>query len=86
VGSNKVEEERLPKQIKEWSMVIMGNSQQRPLMWFMPEEPGPMVTLHASWGADFTGETSAFLTKEEAIEFCRKRWKRNDPIIREEQP
>jgi hypothetical protein len=55
-------------------------------MWFMPEEPGPMVTLHASWGADFTGETSAFLTKEEAIEFCRKRWKRNDPIIREEQP
>lgn len=54
----------------------------RPLVWFIPEQPGPMVTMHACWGADFMGETAVFPTKEEAVDFCWKRWRRADPIVK----
>lgn len=55
----------------------------KPLVWFIPEQPGEMVTLHACWGADFCGSTAVFRTKEEAVAFCHKAWNR-EPIIREE--
>lgn len=44
-------------------------------VWFIPEEVGKMVTIHAHWGADNGYETSTFLTKDEAIDFCWRRWK-----------
>lgn len=52
----------------------------RPLVWFIPETKGRMVTMHACWGADYCGETGAFPTEAEAVEFCRKRWKK-EPVI-----
>lgn len=42
---------------------------------YKPEEPGEMVTMHACWVADNGYETAVFPTKEEAIAFCRRRWK-----------
>ncbi len=47
-----------------------------PLVWFIPEQSGVMVTMHACWGADFAGETAVFPTEGEAVEFCRKHWRR----------
>lgn len=44
-------------------------------VWFIPEEVGDMVTLHARWGADNGIETSTFLTQQEAIDFCWRRWR-----------
>lgn len=55
---------------------------RKPLVWFIPEEPGDIVTIHAHWGADFNGSTAVFRTKEEAIAYCRKVWHR-EPIIRD---
>lgn len=54
----------------------------KPLVWFIPEDVGPLVTMHACWGADFYGETAVFPTQAEAVEFCRKRWNR-EPSIKE---
>lgn len=42
---------------------------------FRPEEDGPLVTFKACWSADFRGETAVFVTQEEAVEFCWKRWR-----------
>ncbi len=50
-------------------------SEPKPLVWFIPEKRGLMVTLHACWGADFGGETAVFPTEAEAVAFCHKRWK-----------
>jgi len=47
---------------------------RKALVWFIPEKRGRMVTMHACWGADFAGETAVFPTKQEAIDFARKRW------------
>lgn len=58
----------------------------RPLVWFIPEQEGPMVTLHACWGADFDGKTAVFPTKAAAIEFCRKRWKREPAVLDKGEP
>ncbi len=41
----------------------------RPLVWFIPERPGRMVTMHACWGADFNGSTAVFPTEAEAVAF-----------------
>ena len=53
------------------------SGEERPgaLVWFSPEEPGEIVTLHAYWGADNGVETATFPTKAEAIEFCWRRWR-----------
>ena len=53
-----------------------------PLVWFIPERPGRMVTMHACWGADFAGETAVFPTEAEAVAFCRRRWRREPRIDR----
>jgi hypothetical protein len=41
---------------------------------YRPEEPGPLVTMHACWMADNGVETAVFVTQQEAVEFCVKRW------------
>lgn len=57
-----------------------GDSGPRPLVWFIPEKRGRMVTMHACWGADFMGETAVFPTMDEAVAFCHKRWKREPRV------
>lgn len=52
----------------------------RAIVRFLPEEVGRMVTMHACWSADNGVETSVFPTEDEAIEFCRKRW-RMEPVV-----
>lgn len=47
---------------------------------FLPEEVGPMVTMHACWSADNGYETAVFPTKDEAVLFCRRRW-HSEPVI-----
>ena len=41
---------------------------------YRPEEPGPLVTMHACWMADNGVETAVFVTQQEAVEFCVTRW------------
>lgn len=54
----------------------------RVVVEFLPEQIGQMVTFHACWSADNGSETAVFPTKEEAIEFCHKRWRRGpDKVI-----
>jgi hypothetical protein len=43
-------------------------------VFFTPEIPGPMATIHAGWAADDGYETCPFLTKEEAMAFASKRY------------
>lgn len=50
-------------------------------VWFQPEEPGGMVTLHAYWGADNGVETATFPTKEEAVAFCWRRWRLKARVV-----
>ena len=54
----------------------------RPLVWFIPERPGRMVTMHACWGADFNGKTAVFPTEAEAVDFCLKLWRREPRVDR----
>lgn len=58
----------------------------KPLVWFIPEQPGHIVTMHACWGADFAGETAVFPGEAEAVAFCLKRWKREPCIDRRGAP
>ena len=54
----------------------------QPRIWHEPEKPGRLVTLHPCWVADFAGETAVFATRAEAVEFSRKRWRREPVEIR----
>lgn len=54
----------------------------RPLVWFIPERPGRMVTMHACWGTDYHGSTAVFPTEAEAVAFCRQLWKREPRVNR----
>lgn len=46
----------------------------RAVVEYVPEERGSLVTMHACWLADNGCETAVFPTKQEAIDFCWKRW------------
>ena len=46
-----------------------------------PEERGHMVTMHACWSADNGIETAVFPTKQEAIDFCWRRWRLRARVI-----
>lgn len=41
---------------------------------YVPEQPGPLVTMHACWMADNGFETAVFASRDEAVDFCVKRW------------
>ena len=50
---------------------------------YRPEIRSPLSTLHACWVADNGRETAVFATKDEAIAFCVKRWRRQPDRIDE---
>lgn len=54
----------------------------RATVFSTPEQVGRLVTIHAGWAADNGYETAAFATKDEAIEFCWKRWRVPPEAIR----
>lgn len=59
---------------------MRGGSEAHPVVGFVPEDVGPMVTLHAHWYADNGYETAVFPTEQEAVAFARRRWRR-EPIV-----
>lgn len=54
----------------------------RPRVFYKLEEVTRLVTFHACWVADDGYEMAVFPTKDEAIEFARKRW-RSEPLVEE---
>lgn len=50
-------------------------SDHRATVFYTPRSESELVIIKARWAADCNGETAAFATQEEAIDFAWKRWR-----------
>lgn len=51
------------------------NSQYTATVRLLPAVQTDLVTFKPCWSADYRGETAVFATRDDAVEFCWKRWR-----------